>query len=376
MISGHEFLKSQSNGGKKCAYRNYLLLKEYFGENNLFVCTFDAQTEEKQNVRTFFSHKNKISQVISTLQGSIVCDTNVVHDVISYIESLDIDIIFSERSIMGNLIKKIVASYHRKGKAIKVTLFQQNVEKNYVWNKVKHESLFYLIPYFAFKRNEKCIMEYADKIITLTSRDHRLLQQVYNRGADYILPMTFDDLTTDFSLESEPVKPTNSKNLLFVGSLFQPNYEGVVWLVNNVMPSLKNINLWIVGKDWEHVKDKIETHNVRVIGTVDDLAPYYMEADAMVLPIFYGDGMKIKTAEAIMYGKTVFATDEALEGYEVGDIKNIYRCNTKEEFVQNIECHFNTGKAKKMNPEIRCLFQSKYETNVVKKDFFKFLEEI
>ena len=376
MISGHEFLKNQSNGGKKCAYRNYLLLKEYFGEDNFFVCTFDTHPEEKQNVRTFFSHKNKMSQVISSLQGNIVCDTNVMHDVISYIEGLDIDIIFSERSIMGNLIKKVIDSYYKRGKTIKVILFQQNVEKNYVWNKVKHESLFYIIPYFAFKKNEKCIMRYADKIITLTSRDPRLLQQLYNRGADYILPMTFDDLAVHFPLELYPVKPTSSKNLLFVGSLFQPNYEGVVWLINNVMPLLKNINLWIVGKDWENVKDKIEKCNVRVIGTVADLTPYYMEADAIVLPIFYGDGMKIKTAEAIMYGKTVFATDEALEGYEIEDIKNIYRCNTKEEFVENIKYYFNTGIAKKVNPEIRCLFQSRYETNVVKKDFFKFLEEI
>lgn len=376
MISGHEFLKNQSDGGKKCAYRNYLLLKEYFGEDNLFVCTFDTQTEEKQNARTFFSHKNKISQVISALQGTIICDTYVIRDVISYIENLDIDIIFSERSIMGNLLKKVVASYRKKGKSIKVILFQQNVEKNYVWNKVKHESLFYLIPYFAFRRNEKSIMGYADKIITLTSRDHKLLQQIYNRGADYILPMTFDDLAEHLPADFERKKPANGRNLLFIGSLFQPNYEGVLWFVNNVMPLLKNLNLWIVGKDWECVKEKIEKPNVQVIGTVDNLAPYYMEADAMVLPIFYGDGMKIKTAEAIMYGKTVFATDEALEGYEVENIKNIYRCNTREEFVHNIEYHFNSGKAKKINPEIRCLFQSKYETNVVKKDFFKFLEEI
>lgn len=376
MISGHEFLKSQSNGGKKCAYRNYLLLKEYFGENNLFVCTFDTQPEEKQNVRTFFSHKNKMSQVISALRGSIICDTNVIRDVIFYIESLDIDIIFCERSIMGNLIKKVVASYRKKGKCIKVILFQQNVERNYVWNKVKHESLFYLIPYFAFKRNEKSIMDYADKIITLTSRDHKLLQQVYNRGADYILPMTFDDLAAHLPTDFKQEKPANSRNLLFVGSLFQPNYEGILWFVNNVMPLLTNLNLWIVGKDWEHVKEKIEKQNIQVIGTVDSLTPYYMDADAMVLPIFYGDGMKIKTAEAIMYGKTVFATDEALEGYEVEDIKNIYRCNTKEEFVKSIEYYFNTGTTPKINPEIRSLFQSKYETNAVKKDFFKFLKEI
>ena len=54
------------------------------------------------------------------------------------------------------------------------------------------------------------------------------------------------------------------------------------------------------------------------------------------MPIFYGDGQKVKTAEAMMYGKTIIATDEALEGYEIENVKGIFRCNTADEFIQTI----------------------------------------
>ena len=36
---------------------------------------------------------------------------------------------------------------------------------------------------------------------------------------------------------------------------------------------------------------------------VDDLAPYYKKAAAVIMPIFMGGGMKVKTAEALMNGK-------------------------------------------------------------------------
>lgn len=79
------------------------------------------------------------------------------------------------------------------------------------------------------------------------------------------------------------------------------------------------------------------------------------------MPIFYGDGMKIKTAEAMMYGKTILASDEALEGYEVKDIQGIYRCNTREEYLETI--HMIERNENYYNKSVRNLFLSKYCLN-------------
>ena len=102
------------------------------------------------------------------------------------------------------------------------------------------------------------------------------------------------------------------------------------------MPSLSNYRLKIVGKGFEYKKGDLERDNVEVIGTVDDLDPFYYEDNMMIMPIFYGAGQKVKTAEAMMYGKIILATDEALEGYDTDEVQDVYRCNSKEEFISAI----------------------------------------
>ena len=99
------------------------------------------------------------------------------------------------------------------------------------------------------------------------------------------------------------------------------------------------------------------------------LAYYYIHSDAVVSPILAGDGMKVKTAEAIMYGKPIFATDEALEGYEVSQLKKIFRCNTSQEFITAINAYAGKPPYFPFNQEIRSLFLEKYHTSCYIKPF-------
>ena len=102
-----------------------------------------------------------------------------------------------------------------------------------------------------------------------------------------------------------------------------------------------------------------------------NLEDYYDQADAMVMPIFVGDGMKVKTAEALMYGKPMFATDEALEGYDVEGISGIYRCNSAKEFIDMINEQIING----YSEEVRKLFVHNYSTERNKDRFENFLKE-
>lgn len=79
----------------------------------------------------------------------------------------------------------------------------------------------------------------------------------------------------------------------------------------------------------------------------------------MVIPIFYGDGMKIKTAEAMMYGKIILASDEALEGYQVENIDGIYRCNTKENYINCIR-KLEKENNERLKKNVRQLFLNNY----------------
>ena len=85
--------------------------------------------------------------------------------------------------------------------------------------------------------------------------------------------------------------------ILFVGSYFLPNYQGILWFVEHVMPYI-SYKLKIVGKGMEEKRIELERKNVEVIGTVDDLSEYYYAAEAIIMPIFLGSGMKVKNSRS------------------------------------------------------------------------------
>ena len=90
----------------------------------------------------------------------------------------------------------------------------------------------------------------------------------------------------------------------------------------------------------------------------------------MLLPVTAGGGMKVKTAEALKYGKYIIGTNEALEGYEVTDeVATI--CTSKNDFINAIQ----TFKLPyKFNPSSRLLFKQKYSFEASINNFYKLIE--
>ena len=46
--------------------------------------------------------------------------------------------------------------------------------------------------------------------------------------------------------------------------------------------------------------------------------------------------MKVKTCEALMYGKNIIGTDETFEGYDIDSYNAGCRCNTAQEYIDAI----------------------------------------
>lgn len=364
-IAGHEFLYNPQNGGQQCSLRNYNLLRSIFGDKNVYLCMFSNYKYEHlfENEKIFPTQKNKIQLLLNTMSGRNVCSRKIKKEVINYINYLKVDIIFCDSSTIGSFLKNIGRD------AVRIVFFH-NIEKNYAKNKLLHEGVGYIIPYFSYSYNEKHAVKAADFCIFLNERDKKQAKQLYKNKEGYILPITFNDVYA----EKKDITGTKSKTiLLFVGSLFGPNISGIEWFVEEVMPELTECMLYIVGKNMESRKKELERVNVEVIGTVDNLSVYYNQANAVIMPVFFGNGMKVKTAEAMMYGKNIFATQEALEGYDIEGVRGrgIFECNTKEEFVSQIKA--NVNKNSHMNQRVRQHFLNKYETGAIEKDFRDFL---
>jgi glycosyltransferase involved in cell wall biosynthesis len=170
------------------------------------------------------------------------------------------------------------------------------------------------------------------------------LFSIYGRSADFLLPTSLDVKKVEPLLfKDKIIDLKNNLELLFVGSNFYANVHGINWFIDNVMTKVENVNLSIVGNGLNN-EVVLNNKNVSVYGRVESLDRFYQRAQIVILPIFLGSGMKTKTAEALMYGKPILATREALEGYRINAINDIgAQCETDEEFVEQIN-YFNKNR--------------------------------
>lgn len=216
-------------------------------------------------------------------------------------------------------------------------------------------------------KNERDIVKYSDKLLLLNNRESNMLKKYYNRNADLILPVYFVDTANITKVIDDGIY-----HILFVGGALPANINGIQWFIKNVLPQLQgNLCLDVVGNSMERLN---KIHNidkrVNVIGRVDALDEYYNNANLAIGPIFEGDGMKTKTAEALMYGKYFVGTDEALCGYEGLDD---YRCNSASEFIDTIN-NMIQKHTPKYSTEMRKIFDNNHSVAMADRVFRAALE--
>lgn len=121
-----------------------------------------------------------------------------------------------------------------------------------------------------------------------------------------------------------------SFTFLFVGTLgYYPNEDAVIFLSEQILPLIRQkascaFRFIIVGTGpSEGVKALSRLPEVEVIGAVPDVAPWYRQADVVVVPIRAGGGTRIKVLEAFSYGRPVVTTSVGIEGIDARDGEDI-----------------------------------------------------
>jgi len=240
---------------------------------------------------------------------------------------------------------------------VRTIVFYHNVERDYY----AHPQSDYT-PIVA--DTESRFTRGAEARICLNARDSDRLLALYGKRADFIMPTTLIDHGS-FSNGS-----ANEGFLLFVGSDFFGNTEGLFWFVENCLERIGR-RLLVVGGGMERYRGRYTELESRGLlefrGFVEDIGAVYLAARAVVLPITSGTGMKTKTAEALMYDKLIYGTDEAFEGYEGIDAVAI-RCNSADDFVRALRDNQDANKKGARN-----YFMSRYEDGI---GFVRFKEWI
>lgn len=202
---------------------------------------------------------------------------------------------------------------------------------------------------------------YSKRRIMLNDRDSKMLGKLYGRGGTDLLPMALVDRYDPTAASLPP--PHSTAYALFVGGSFFGNVEGIKWYAREVAPfaPMETIVLGRGMSIYRHILE--ERAGIKVIGEVDDLGPWYAHARIVVAPILSGSGMKTKTAEALMHGRPIAATREALIGYEDVMGPDAILCETPEHFLEAL--HAADGRDSGFLPALRSHYEQKYSLDAM-----------
>lgn len=108
----------------------------------------------------------------------------------------------------------------------------------------------------------------------------------------------------------------------FVGSWNGGNQQGVEWFVRECWPEIRRrlpgAEFLIYGGVVSRVPACASVPGVRLIGRVNDLTSAYRDAAVVINPVHVGTGLKIKTVEALAFGRALVTTSCGAAGLEHG----------------------------------------------------------
>lgn len=135
------------------------------------------------------------------------------------------------------------------------------------------------------------------------------------------IPPSFDNIQNVYN-------PPSTLKLLFIGNLLtNQNLSSLSFIVNKVLPFIDkrgiNYTLNVIGAFDERAIKIAQTNKcVELKGFVEDLEMEMSEATALMSPIVFGSGIKIKILDAMTHGLPVITNAVGAEGIPIVSQKN------------------------------------------------------
>lgn len=363
------FIYDDERGATIVAKNHLKLFKLLFG-SDLKIIALPGRIIKDANDNIIIKSVNTkiISKIINLFHGNTGrINDKITKEIIQLIKKDNIDLVYIDDSIFGKLVKRIKKEIPN----VIVVTYYHDVKAYLARQWMKKSPHKYLV-YKSLIKNEYLTQQSSDYNLVLNNRENNMFMKYYHKSASALLPITLSEPNLTFNLEKY------SKKILFVGAYYYPNVEGIKWFIKEVFSKISDeYSLCIVGNGMEKLNDEIEkSSRIEVHGRVEDLTEYYINSYCVIGPIYDGGGMKVKTAEAMSYGKVYVGTSESLEGYldnnDVKDLLNkyIFLCNSAEDFIN----FFNTNKLfKPFEQNISQVFKNNYSIDAGKKLFEKII---
>jgi glycosyltransferase involved in cell wall biosynthesis len=112
-------------------------------------------------------------------------------------------------------------------------------------------------------------------------------------------------------------RPDEPFRLVFVGALnYRPNRLGLEWFIAEVLPKLRRSLAVPVVVDAVGTPPRglLASDGVVMHGRVPSVQPYYERAHAVIVPVLFGSGTRLKMVEAMALRRPIVATAIGAEG--------------------------------------------------------------
>jgi glycosyltransferase involved in cell wall biosynthesis len=168
------------------------------------------------------------------------------------------------------------------------------------------------------RREELGTYRAADGVYLCSVADERrLLDEI--PGARTVVIPNAADVTYYQPRPADP--PPDGRTVVFFGLLsYQPNVDGVIHFVQDIWPRIAaahpQARCKIIGGSPPPALLALAGPRIEFTGFVPDLRPHLAEAAAVVVPLRFGGGTRLKIVEAMAMGKAIVSSALGAEGIE------------------------------------------------------------
>lgn len=189
--------------------------------------------------------------------------------------------------------------------------------------------------YKHFFHLETVVAPQLDYIIAISDKEKEVMGQYADRNKI----ITISNIHYPKIDISERKSFSESKGIIFIGSIHEPNIDAVRYLYENIMPVVWKTNPEIEVSVIGNVADKLDLKlfpKFKFLGFVENIEDLFMNSRIMVAPLRFGAGVKGKIGQAFEYFLPVITTDIGAEGMQLVDGKNVLIANDKDSFAEAI----------------------------------------
>ena len=221
--------------------------------------------------------------------------------------------------------------------------------------------------YQSFKKLELNALNQYDLVVTHNEKDAQLLKRenTFSCKELHVINPYYDTYNV---VENEP------DGIVFFGAMKRKeNIDSLIWFLQYVWKEVSEMDLpdlkfYVVGGGVtdDLRKSCVDYKNVNITGFVLDPTPYFNKSYAMVVPLQYGAGVKVKSIEALASGIPLISNEIGIEGISAIRGTDYLHCentsdwiNSIRQIVQNksLRCSLGTNSVAFINKNY-CLNQS------------------